>query len=116
MPLQTLDQPFVTIEEPRCVRLREPERQDLIVAPRQDGRGDIVLGCRQASVALYFGELPATADGLKRDFQVDLAVGGGHPGSIVDEVGVDPAATQSEVHPCPLGEAQVASLADDSRA
>jgi hypothetical protein len=53
--------------------------------------------------------------GLQQDLDVDLVVGGVHPGGVVDEVGVDPATRPGVLDATPLGPAQIAALAGHRR-
>lgn len=49
----------------------------------------------------------------QQNLDVDLVIGGVNSGGVVDKVGIDPATGLGKLHPAPLGQTQVAALADD---
>jgi hypothetical protein len=71
--------------------------------------------CVQQLAALLGADLAAGDRPGQQDLDVDLVVGGVHPGGVVDEVGVDQTAAERVLDPRRLGEAQVAALGDDPR-
>ena len=53
---------------------------------------------------------------LQRDLEIDLVIGGVDAGGVVDGVGVEAPAGETELYARPLGEAEIAAFADDARA
>ena len=78
-------------------------------------RGGHVVGHR-GQQRVPVGGQPAGRDlAGEQDLDVDLVVGGVHPGRVVDEVGVDLAAAAGVLDPAALGQPEVAALADAPR-
>ena len=88
------------------------QSQVLVVVVRQHQRRHLVGHRGQQLVAVGHGQLAVLHLGTQQDLDVDLMVGGAHPGGVVDEVGVDPAPALRVLDPAQLGQAEVAALAD----
>ena len=82
----------------------------------QHRRGHVVGHLDEQGVALLVGEVALGDHPVEQDLDVDLVVAGVHAGGVVDGVGVEPHAVLGGLDPAPLGEAEVAALADDAGA
>ena len=101
------------VQHGRGLRACGGEHDVLRVVVAQDQVGDLVGHVEEQRVALFVGQLAVAYDLVEKDLDVDLVVGGVHTGGVVDEVGVDQAAAESELDARPLSQAEVAALADD---
>ena len=87
------------------------EHHILAVVVRQHQGGHLVGHLLQQLVPLLHRHPPVAHRPVQQDLDIDLVVGGVHPGAVVDEVGVDQPAGQRELDPGGLGQAKVAALA-----
>jgi hypothetical protein len=79
----------------------------------EDQFGDIAGHPHKQLVALVLGQPPFAHFAVERDLDVDLIIRAVDPGTIVDEVGVDPPAVCGKFDPRGLGDGEVGAFADD---
>ena len=68
---------------------------------------------RRAARCVLAGQFATRHRCIEQDLDVDLVIGAVDAGGVVDGVGEDPAAVAGELDPAPLGQTEVATLADD---
>ena len=108
--LEVVDQGFVGVEVTVAAQRGPVEGGHTVVHLAQDLGGHLFGGALQAGIPVGGGQA-APLDGQgEEDLEVDLAVGCGHAGRVVDEVGVDPAPPPAVADAPPLGHAQVGAL------
>ena len=114
--LEVADQAPVDVDHRRRLRERQAHRLRLRVAAVQHPLGDRVGHLDEQLVALLLGQVAGGDDAVEQDLDVHLVVRAVDAGDVVDRVGVDAAAGERVLDPAPLGEAEVAALADDAAA
>jgi len=88
----------------------------LLVVVAQDELGDVLRHQLQGAVPLVSVEDPVGDEAVEHDLDVDLVVAAVDSGGVVDRVGVKFHPLPCGLDPSPLGEAEVAALADDADA
>ena len=87
--LQDVHQGRVGVKFPGAAGHGPAQGGDAVIDLTQHLAGDLVGRSGQVGVALARGQ-PAPFDGEgQKDLQIDFAVGRGHAGRVVDEIGVD---------------------------
>ena len=105
---------FLVGADPRCGRghlLGQDLRLQVVVV--EDVPHDVLADLREQLVPLLARQVAARLRDPEQDLEVDLVVGAVDAAGVVDEVGIDPPACPRILDPTPLGEAQIAALADD---
>ena len=93
---------------------RDRERLQGVVAQHQ--RRDVVGHGGEQAVPPRQIELAGAHGAAEGDLDVDLDVGGVHPGGVVDRVGIAASAGEAELDPRPRRHGEIGALADDARA
>jgi hypothetical protein len=110
--LQPGDDPPDLVDALERAHLAHTQRLRLHVIVAQDEFGHIVGHRGEQFVAFAARHAFALGDIAQEDLDVDLAIGAVDTRGIVDEVGVDAAASQAEFDACPLCQAEVAAFPD----
>ena len=104
----------VHVDHRQRLRPGDHQRQGLGPVVVEHQLRDLVGHLDQQFVALLHRQLAVADELVEQDLDVDLVVAAVDAGRVVDRVGVDQPAVERVLHPCELGEAEVAALADDA--
>ena len=111
--LEVRDEPPVHADHARRVRPADAQQRVLGAVVGEHQVGDLVGHLHQQRVARLAVHRAVRDQPVEQDLDVDLVVAAVDARGVVDRIGVDLPAVAGELDAAPLGQPQVAALADD---